>query len=370
MNLLPTDVSAWLPKILPIPLVLVCSLFSAPTSLAYPEYMSEETAGERKPGMDPARERSSKTDSVHEARWYYHSDQAMGTAITLQLLSKSKLRAEFLFKSAMDEFHRIDRLMSPYKNSSELKRINTLGQKTQLKIHSELMHVIDRSLYYSQISDGAFDITFASIGFRFDYREKIKPTQDVWTEAKRFVDYRNVVLDQEKQTIRLSGDGTVIDLGGIAKGYAVDRVAALLAKEGVSQGLVTAGGDTRVIGSKQGQPWLVGIANPRGNGHVITLPLTDVSISTSGDYERFFIEDKVRYHHIINPKTGSSANEVISATVLANDSLAADALSTTIFVLGVKKGKALIETLPDTSCIFIDSQGKVHYSTDLGEPVQ
>lgn len=355
-------------------LTFLLTVLSLPCAIAYPEYATDaENPGLTSPKPESPEVQSKRREmdnraAHHEQRWYYHNDQAMGTAISLQLLSKSSQRAKILFEEAMAEFHRIDRLMSPYKKSSELKRINTLGQKTTLKIHSQLFHVIERSLHFSELSNGAFDITFASVGFKFNYREKVKPSARALTEAKRFVNYQNVILDSKPQTIRLRGEGTVIDLGGIAKGYAVDRVAALLRKEGVDQGLVTAGGDTRVIGSKQGQPWLVGIANPRGEGHVITLPLSDVSISTSGDYERFFIEDDVRYHHIINPKTGSSADSVISATVLANDSMSADALSTTIFVLGVEKGKALIESLPDTSCIFIDSNGKVHYSADLVAP--
>ena len=289
----------------------------------------------------------------------------MGTQVSIQLFTQSQDKANYLFKLAMDEFHRIDRMMSPYKTSSEVSKVNQLAQKTEVEIPSDLFKVIQRSLHFSQLTNGAFDITFASAGFKYDYRERKKPNASELTKAVKAIDYRNIQLNKEKKNIRLKGADTVIDLGGIAKGYAVDQVVHLLAQEGVSSGLVTAGGDTRVIGTKQGQPWLVGIKHPRGEGHVITMPLAEVSISTSGDYERFFIEDGVRYHHILNPKTGSSVGELISASIIADDSLTADALSTSVFVMGVKAGIELIESLPGISCVLIDRTGKVHYSSDL-----
>ena len=156
-----------------------------------------------------------------------------------------------------------------------------------------------------------------------------------------------------------------IDLGGIAKGYAVDRSIELLARAGIRNALVSAGGDTRVMGKRREWPWQVGIRDPRKDGIVSMIPLEDAAISTSGDYERFFEQDGVRYHHILNPGTGDSAREVHSASVIGMQATDTDALSTSVFVLGVNKGLALINRIPDTEAIIIDNRGLLHYSDGL-----
>jgi len=163
--------------------------------------------------------------------------------------------------------------------------------------------------------------------------------------------------------------GMRIDLGGIAKGYAVDQSIVLLKGLGIKHAMVSAGGDSRLLGDKHGRDWLVGIRHPRKEQvAAIKLPLADIAVSTSGDYERFFISDGIRHHHIINPKTGDSARELMSVTIIGPKGVMTDALSTTVFVLGVSKGLSLIESLPDYSAIIIDAQFKTHYSSDLMEP--
>ena len=155
-------------------------------------------------------------------------------------------------------------------------------------------------------------------------------------------------------------------MGGIAKGYAVKNCLAILASAGIEHGLVSAGGDTGLLGDRKGRPWLVGIKHPRASDKTaVHLPLSNEAISTSGDYERYFIEDEVRYHHIINPKTGKSAQQVVSVSVIGQDPTYVDALSTTLFVLGLEQGMAFINNLPDYEAIIIDNQQKLHFSLGL-----
>jgi len=160
-----------------------------------------------------------------------------------------------------------------------------------------------------------------------------------------------------------------INLGGIAKGYVVERGVDILRKHGIRHGIVTAGGDTRLLGDRRGRPWMVGVRDPREEGEVaISIPLVDEAISTSGDYERFFDENGIRYHHIIKPSTGKPATGVHSATVIGPDAVITDALSTSVFVMGVDKGLTLIGTLPDYESIVIDAEGRMYYSDGLLRP--
>ena len=177
-----------------------------------------------------------------------------------------------------------------------------------------------------------------------------------------------MVLLPADNSVRFRKKGMRIDLGGIAKGYAVDNAIAILQAAGVESAIVTAGGDSRILGDHRGRPWLLGIHNPRGDGQVLKLPLEDVSISTSGDYERYFEADGVRYHHIIDPHKGASPSELMSASVLTDKSIDADALSTTLFVLGTDKALKLANSQPGVSAILIDRTGKVYYSSDLVDP--
>jgi thiamine biosynthesis lipoprotein len=158
-----------------------------------------------------------------------------------------------------------------------------------------------------------------------------------------------------------------VDLGGIAKGHAVDRCIAILVQAGITDASVAAGGDSRIVGDRNGHPWTVGIRHPRRENEMsAVLPLVDTAISTSGDYERFFERDGIRYHHILDPQTGRSAAGAWSVTILGPDATTTDALSTSVFVLGVERGLSLIDRLPGVDAIVIDPQGQLRYSEGLG----
>lgn len=292
----------------------------------------------------------------------------MGTRVYAQLWHEDAAKAEQLLQDVMTEMERINQLMSPHISQSELSLINQSAHNAPVKVGMELFSLLQTAQSFSDKTAGAFDVTYASLGYRFDYRKKIKPTEQQRQQATQLIDYRGLKLNSDQSTVQFAQSGMRIDVGGIAKGYAVDNCILLLQKAGVQHAIVTAGGDSRLIGDHRGRPWMLGIRHPRGDQHVISLPLESIAISTSGDYERYFEEDGVRYHHIIDPAKGRSAREVISTTILADRSIEADALSTSVFVLGVAKGLQLVNSLAGISAIIIDKRGKVHYSDDLSVP--
>ena len=307
------------------------------------------------------------TPSHASADWYKQQRDIMGTRISIELWHTDKLLASKCSQQIFAELNRLDELMSPYRSNSEISFINNNASIGPIKISAEMSYVIDRSLHFSEISGGAFDITFASVGYQYDYRNKIQPSDQFIKLSLPSIDYRHIKLENEK--IHFNNSGVRIDLGGIAKGYAVDRAIQIVQNCGINEAMISAGGDSRILGRKRGKPWIIGIQHPRKENELaLVLPLSDTAISTSGDYQRFFIKDGHRIHHIINPATGRSVNSTWSATVTGPNAMTTDALSTTIFVLGTEKGLELIESLENIDAVIIDSDGNVHYSSGLQVP--
>lgn len=271
--------------------------------------------------------------------------------------------------SAFEEVARIEGLMSTYIDESEISEINRIASEGPVRAGDELINLILRSLDISMLTHGAFDITYDSVGQHYDFRARRRPDTETVQEELKHVDYRLVEVDRLEGTIRFRESGVRINLGGIAKGYSVERAVGLLRSRGIRHGIVTAGGDSRLLGDRRGQPFMVGIRDPRKEGEVVlSIPLEDEAISTSGDYERYFEEDGKRYHHIIEPATGLPAGGVRSATIVGPDAVLTDALSTSVFVLGVDRGLRLIATLPDYEGIVIDAQDRLYYSDGLEPP--
>jgi FAD:protein FMN transferase len=298
--------------------------------------------------------------------WCSRDEAIMGTAIHVELWCDDPRQGEAATAAVMDEMHRIDRAMSPYKANSELSRINREAGKRAVPLSEEMFGLIDRALQFSQQTDGAFDISFAAVGQLYDYRLGVRPTAEELAQARDLVGYKGLALDPPTRSLRFAREGMRIDLGGFAKGHAVDRAALLLQRRGITHAMVSAGGDSRVMGDKRGRPWSVAIRDPRREGqHVAVLPLEDVSISTSGDYERFFDAGAERVHHLIDPFTGLSPQHVHSVTVLAPDGLTSEALSKAVFVMGVTRGLALIDRLQDIDAVVVDAQGQLHASAGL-----
>ncbi len=310
----------------------------------------------------------SLTPMSHQG-WIRREEAIMGTAICVELWCENKTAGEAAIDAVMEEMHRIDRLMSPYKPESELSVINRDAFVRPVSVCPEMMHLMESAAYFSELSDGAFDITYAAVGRLFDYRLRQRPTDAQLAQARLAVGYRNLILDHEAHTVRFGKPGMSIDLGGFAKGHAVDNATKLLRQLGILHANVSAGGDSRVIGDKRGRPWMIGVRDPRAEGQVIALlPLVDTSISTSGDYERYFDEDGVRFHHLIDPATGKSPDSVRSVTILAEDGLTTEAFSKIVFVSGIEKGLRLIEAQRGIDAVIVDADGKLHYSSGLLNP--
>jgi thiamine biosynthesis lipoprotein len=300
------------------------------------------------------------------AEWHRQEAAIMGTGVNVELWHEDAIQAEALIARVLQEMRRIDRLMSTYKPDSEISMVNANAAVAPVAVSPELFTLIRRALAYSEITHGAFDITYASAGRYYDYRTGRKPTDAQLAESLPAIDYRHVRLDAAAGTVAFTQPGVYIDLGGIAKGYAVDRGMEILRLGDVENALISAGGDSLVIGKRWDRPWYIGIRDPRNKAGIVSMiPLEDTAISTSGDYERYFEEDGVRYHHILDPGTGQSTHAVRSTSIIGRVATDTDALSTSVFVLGVDAGLELINSLPDTEAIIIDRYGALHYSAGL-----
>lgn len=301
--------------------------------------------------------------------WMQREEAIMGTAIHVELWCDDAQNGVRAIDAVMREMHRIDHAMSPYKTASELSRINRDAEKSAVHISAEMFSLLERAQAFSEISNGAFDLSYAAVGRLYDYRLGKTPTAQELQKARQAVGYRHVVLDSRKQTVRFAKPGMCIDLGGFAKGYAVDNAADLLRQHGIKHANVSAGGDSRAIGDRRGRPWSIGVRDPRNPAKVIAiLPLEDTSISTSGDYERYFEKNGVRFHHLIDPATGMSPDQVRSVTILGDDGLTTEAYSKCVFVLGVEKGLRLVESHAGLDAVIVDAEGVLHYSTGFLDP--
>ncbi len=298
--------------------------------------------------------------------WHTRSRDGMGTRLHAEVFSTDAARAVDALDAVMAEMDRIEAQMSPWIASSALSRINREAASGWVPVPGDLFAVLEAAQAMSRRSDGAFDITFASAGRYYDYRAGKRPDADELAAAVAAINWRYVELDAPTTSVHFAHPGVYVDLGGIAKGYAVDRCTALLRARGFQDAMVSAGGDSRMIGDRHGRPWMVGVRDPRHDGAMaVVLPLADTAVSTSGDYERYFVEDGVRYHHILDPKTGDSARKVQSVSIIGPNATLTDALSTTVFVLGVEAGLALVNRTPEVDAVIIDGSGALHYSEGL-----
>ena len=288
----------------------------------------------------------------------------MGTQVTITALHSDPGRAGRAVEAAFREIARLDALLSHYLPDSEVSRLN---RGETLESPSEDLRLnIERSLEYGRLSGGAFDITVQPILDLYDLSFRVRgraPTGEEVREALRLVDYRRIRLSASGLSL---GEGQKITLGGIAKGYAVDRALAVLEAQGIRQALVDAGGDLRTMGRHGSRDWIVALQDPRNRDRYITrIRATDRAVVTSGDYERYYDAQR-RFHHIIDPTTGYSATALISVTIIAATAFDADAISTSVFVLGEEEGMRLIESLEDVEGLLITRDRRILRSSGWG----
>ncbi|MFO0587707.1 MAG: FAD:protein FMN transferase [Polyangiaceae bacterium] len=307
-------------------------------------------------------------------------DHAMGTTVTIATFTTETMGEEEIrpkLQKALDEIRRLQALMTTWSEDSEVSKINKAAGKSSVKVGSETFAVIDKSLWIGKESGGVFDITFEAMKglWKFDEgAEATIPPKDKIDAARKLIDYRQIEIDPKASTVRIKREGMRMNLGGIAKGYAIDAASRVLEAEGLKGFFAQAGGDLFVRGDKpDGSKFKVGIRDPRGKGptdYFALLEVEDHAFSTAGDYERTFIKDGKRYHHIIDPRTGYPATASRSVTVWAKDAFTADAIDDAIFILGPEKGLDLVESIPGAGCVIVDAKNKVWISKRLDGKVK
>jgi len=307
-------------------------------------------------------------------RLYRKSAILMDTLVAITVSADSKENASAAIDAAFAEIKGLEARMSFWSPDSEISAINKYAGVKKVKVSPQTLELTEKALFVSEKTGGAFDPTIGPVIRLYDFKEGVIPGEDKIKERLGRVDWRKVVADRTGLTVYLSEKGMSFDTGGILKGYAADVAVQALKDKGIKGGLVAIAGDIKAFGLKPGGgPWNVGIRNPRPESEKddvsATVALMDEAISTSGDYERFFIKDGVRYHHILDPKTGRPAAGVRSVTVIAKEGVMADGFSTGIFVMGPEKGMRLLKKLGFEGVI-VDGEGKIHMTEGLKERLQ
>jgi thiamine biosynthesis lipoprotein len=290
------------------------------------------------------------------------TQESMGTQITVMVFCDEKNGGvKNAVEQAFLEIDRIDRLFSTYKPQSPVSQINQAAGKSPVPIADEVFRMIAQGVLWAKQTDGAFDVTFAGAGRLYDFTADpaTVPNNSAIENALGNVGIEHLVLDASNKTAFLNITGAKIGLGGYIKGYGVDRAVAVLRTAGYSDFIVNAGGDMYVAGAKGRKSWRLGIQDPRGahDSLIGAIQIVDSAVVTSGDYERFFIHDNKRYHHILDPRTARPARMCRSVTVVADSVMEADAMATAVFVMGPQKGLAWIESKNGVECLIIDANG-------------
>ena len=295
----------------------------------------------------------------------------MGTLVEITLIGDEEETAKKAALQAFQEIKRIEHLMSPWIESSDVSRVNRLAGKEWVEVSVETLEVINKAREVSELSKGAFDITVGPLVqvWRKARERGIPPSKEELKNFLALVNFRDLIVNSEGKVF-LKKKGMAIDLGGIAKGYAVDKAFELLIGLGYKNLIVNAGGDLRVGGTKLDQPWSIGIQHPRESQKIMArISISDAAIATSGDYEKFFIHQGKRYHHILNPKDGFPAEGCQSVSIIYKEGMMADALATAVFVLGPEKGYSLCQRLEGVNCLIIDKEGKMISSPNLRDRI-
>jgi thiamine biosynthesis lipoprotein len=290
------------------------------------------------------------------------TETIMGTQVSITVVAKTGKEGEAAIDAAMAEVRRFDRMMSLYRNGSEITRVNLAAGKDPVTVSPEMIEMVEAARKISDLTDGAFDVTVGPLVVLWQMRlkEGRAPTEAEIERIRSRVGYRNIIVDKKASTLFLKKPGMIMDFGGCAKGYVADKVAELLTRRGIDNAIVALAGDIRVMGRRpDGSSWRIGVQHPRDAAKTLTvLELSDKYISTSGDYERYQIVHKKRYHHILDPRTGRPSEGTESVTVVGDQGTIGDPLATALFILGPEKGLTIVKKL-GYEAIFVDDKGRV-----------
>jgi thiamine biosynthesis lipoprotein len=312
-----------------------------------------------------------KTANSSKAQVVERSFASMGSQLHLSVWTTDPIETASAFDMIEQEFRRLEDLMSNWRDASDIQKLNAAAGDHPVPVAPEIRELLRTANQVSEWTNGKFDVTFGVMSglWKFDYQNEDETIPDPMEVARRrkLINYRDLKVDEQRGTAFLAHEGMVANLGGIGKGYAVDRARNILQAAGFRNFMIQFGGDMYVAGNAGDRPWRLGIQDPRGtDNHIFaSIELSDSTFSTSGDYERFFIKDGRRYHHIIDPATGEPSIGCRSVTIVGNSATIADGLSTGVFIMGPEAGMALIEKLPDVEGVIVSSKNEVLVSSGL-----
>ena len=294
----------------------------------------------------------------------------MGNRFEISVVSDNEEFAISSIEEAIEEIRRIEKLFTTFDENSQTNLINRQAGLTPVRVDREVFDLIQRSKRISDITQGAFDITYGSIDKRlWNFDKNMTALPDAATAKKlvRLINYRNVLLDEKKCTVFLKEIGMRIGFGGIGKGYAAERAKRLLQNAGVKSGIVNAAGDLVAWGRQpNGKPWTIGVADPNAVRQQFSyLDITNMAVATSGNYEKFIVINGRKYSHTIDPKTGMPVTGIKSVTIICSNAEIADAMATPVMIMGVKVGIDMINQMKGIGCIIIDDQDKIHTSKNI-----
>jgi thiamine biosynthesis lipoprotein len=294
----------------------------------------------------------------------------MGNRFEITVVSDHEQVANDCIDAAIEEIRRIERLLTTYDESSQTCIINKYAGIKPAKVDKEVFDIIERSKRISDLTQGAFDISYGSIDKRlwnFDKSMTSLPDKGTAKKMVRLINYKNIILDKEKGTVFLKEKGMRIGFGGIGKGYAAERARLILRQQGIESGIVNAAGDLTTWGSQpDGKPWTIGISNPDAAEHPFSyLNISDMAVATSGNYEKFAVIDGEKYSHTIDPKTGYPVRGIKSVTIISTNAEIADAMATPVTVMGIEVGLNLINQVKGVECIIIDDHNKIYVSKNI-----
>ncbi|RIV46747.1 FAD:protein FMN transferase [Flagellimonas pelagia] len=315
--------------------------------------------------------RSNETlsDTTSQLQVFQRTLKLMGSRFDLTVVAENQAKGDEYMDLAIAEITRIERLISSWDPNSQTSMINKNAGVSPVKVDRELFNLIERAIKISKLTQGAFDISYASMDriWKFDGSVMEMPSEEAIKQSVAKVGYQNILLDPENGTVFLKKEGMKIGFGAIGKGYAADMAKALLLKHGVTSGIINASGDLNAWGTQpDGKDWMVAIVNPLNKNKVFSwLPVRDQAVVTSGNYEKFIILNGERYTHIIDPRTGYPSKGVRSATIFTKNAELADALATSIFVMGVETGVDFVNQLKGVECIIVDDDNKIITSENI-----
>ena len=294
----------------------------------------------------------------------------MGNRFEISVVARDPVWANQCIGEAVEEIRRIERLLTTFNEGSQTNLINQNAGIAPVKVDKEVFELIRRSKKISSLTQGAFDITYGSMDKRlwnFDKSMTALPDREVAKQLVRLINYRNVILDEKNGSVFLKEKGMRIGFGGIGKGYAAECAKALLQKRGIKSGIVNAAGDLTTWGYQpDGKPWTIGIANPNASREIFShMNITNTSVATSGNYEKFVVIDGKKYSHTVDPKTGLPVTGIKSVTIICSNAEIADAMATPVMIMGIEAGMDMINQVKGLACIIVDENDRIHTSKNI-----